>query len=425
MKMPRSGALSVPNLITYFRLLLIPVFVYVYLEAYYCLALAVLILSGLSDMADGWIARRYHMVTDLGKIIDPVADKLTQAAMIFCVAWHVPAMWTLLGILVAKELIMLLLGWYTLKTTGVVNSAKWYGKACTGVLYVSMALMVLFPDMPTAAIRTIMYICLAALVMSLTLYSIWYIRFLRSQKGQESRMTVMEHELFSSRLSLIMWEIVGVIILISLVMFFIYRNDITIDAILSFTPNNLYVAAAVFIALFALKSITVVFYVKLLYMAVGIVFPLPVALLVNIVGSAVELTIPYLEGHFGGKKALNALLERRPRLKGISDLQTKNNFAFSALLRTVGILPIDPMSIYLGATGMDYPSFLGGSLVGMLPSIVITTVMGVSVDDPGSPTFIVSAALFVVAQVVAVLGFTAWKKHTKKQEDLSAQKAGK
>jgi cardiolipin synthase len=85
------------------------VFVYVYFEDRHGLALGVLILSGASDTLDGWIARRFHMITDLGKVIDPVADKLTQGTMIFCVAWHVRSMWFLLGLLAAKEITMGLL----------------------------------------------------------------------------------------------------------------------------------------------------------------------------------------------------------------------------------------------------------------------------------------------------------------------------
>ena len=419
---PRQEALSIPNLITYFRLLLVPVFVYVYFEDRHGLALGVLILSGASDTLDGWIARRFHMVTDLGKVIDPVADKLTQGTMIFCVAWHVRSMWFLLGLLAAKEITMGLLGLYTLKKTGFVNSAKWYGKVCTWVLYISMALMVMFPDLPARYCRLIELICVAALVMSLTLYCAWYIRFLRRKKGQNAPESGAAHDLILSRVSLIMGEAVVVIVLVSAALFIVFRSHVTLDAILSFTPKNLYIAALVFLGLFALKSVTVVFYLKLLYVAVGVVFPLPAALAVNLLGTAVELTIPYVEGAVGGKKALGALLERRPKLKKVRDLRAKNNFEFSALLRAAGVLPADPLSIYMGASGMDYASCLFGGLVGMLPSLVITTVMGVSAENPGSPAFIISSALFVVTQAAAGAAFAAWGKQ--KNGSSQSQEAG-
>jgi len=420
---PRQEALSIPNLITYFRLLLIPVFVDVYFRGRYGLALGVLILSGASDTLDGWIARRYHLVTDLGKVIDPVADKLTQGTMIFCVAWHVRSMWFLLGLLAFKEIVMGLLGWYTIKKTGFVNSAKWYGKVCTWVLYVSMALMVIFPGLPARYCRIIEMVCVVALATSLAMYSTWYARFLRREKGKKLPESHAAHDVIQSQVSLIMCEAIVVIVLVSAVLFFLFRNDITLDAILRFTPKNLALAALIFLGLFALKSVTVVFYLKLLYLAAGVVFPLPAALAVNFLGTAIELTIPYLEGVVGGRKALTVLLERRPKLKKLRDLRAKNNLVFSVFLRAAGILPADPLSIYMGASGMDYVSCLGGGLIGMAPSIVITTFMGVSAENPGSPTFIISSALFVLTQVGAGVAFAAWGKRAKDGSSQD-QKAG-
>lgn len=188
MEKKKREALSIPNLITYVRMLLIPCFVLAYMEGRYLWALACLALSGLSDIADGFIARHFNMITDLGKVLDPIADKLTQAAMIFSVAWHVPAMWVLLGLLVVKELAMLFWGWYALRRTGEVNSAKWYGKVCTFVLYASMAAFVVFPNIPAKFANIIAVVCGLVMLMSLALYSRWYILLLRQhekrQKGQ-------------------------------------------------------------------------------------------------------------------------------------------------------------------------------------------------------------------------------------------------
>ena len=83
-KQIREEAFSIPNLLSYFRLLLIPVFIVLYVHEEFTAALITLAVSGLSDILDGRIARRYNMVTDLGKVLDPVADKLTQCAMMLC-----------------------------------------------------------------------------------------------------------------------------------------------------------------------------------------------------------------------------------------------------------------------------------------------------------------------------------------------------
>ena len=133
-KQMRQEAFSIPNLLSYFRLLLIPLFIQLYIRGDFTEALITLAASGLSDIIDGRIARKYNMVTDLGKVLDPVADKLTQCAMMICVATRYPAMWWLLGVHVVKELIMIVVGYYVLKKTDTVNSAIWCGKLCTGVI---------------------------------------------------------------------------------------------------------------------------------------------------------------------------------------------------------------------------------------------------------------------------------------------------
>ena len=91
-KQLKQEAFSIPNLLSYFRLLLIPLFIQLYMNENFTEALITLAASGLSDVIDGRVARKYNMVTDLGKVLDPVADKLTQCAMMFCVAMRYPAM---------------------------------------------------------------------------------------------------------------------------------------------------------------------------------------------------------------------------------------------------------------------------------------------------------------------------------------------
>lgn len=175
-------ALSVPNLLSYFRLLLIPVFVTLYVQERFAAALITLVASGLSDILDGRIARRYNMVTNLGKILDPVADKLTQCAMIACIASRYPAMWLLLGVHIVKELIMLWMGVRVLRKTDTVNSAIWCGKLCTGVIYAVMMLHVIIPDIPVTISNASIALCGVLILMSLAVYSARYIKMLGETK---------------------------------------------------------------------------------------------------------------------------------------------------------------------------------------------------------------------------------------------------
>ncbi len=103
-KQLKQEAFSIPNLLSYFRLLLIPLFIQLYMNENFTEALITLAASGLSDVIDGRVARKYNMVTDLGKVLDPVADKLTQCAMMFCVAMRYPAMWWLLGLFLKRRI---------------------------------------------------------------------------------------------------------------------------------------------------------------------------------------------------------------------------------------------------------------------------------------------------------------------------------
>lgn len=178
----RAEAFSIPNILSYFRLLLIPLFIELYVQEDFTEALITLAASGLSDILDGRIARKYDMVTDLGKVLDPVADKLTQCAMMLCVAMRYPAMWWLLGLHVVKELIMLVMGWYVLKRTDTVNSAIWAGKLCTGVIYAVMMLHVILPHLPQPVSVVCTVVCAGLIVLSLIVYTARYVKILGGKK---------------------------------------------------------------------------------------------------------------------------------------------------------------------------------------------------------------------------------------------------
>lgn len=178
----RAEAFSIPNILSYFRLLLIPLFIVLYVQEDFTEALITLAASGLSDILDGRIARKYDMVTDLGKVLDPVADKLTQCAMMLCVAMRYPAMWWLLGLHVVKELIMLVMGWYVLKRTDTVNSAIWAGKLCTGVIYAVMMLHVMLPHLPQPVSVGCTIVCAGLIVLSLIVYTARYVKILGGKK---------------------------------------------------------------------------------------------------------------------------------------------------------------------------------------------------------------------------------------------------
>lgn len=103
----KNKILTIPNVLSFFRLCLIPLFVWLYYSQQKYLETAyILMLSGATDIIDGFIARKYHMISDVGKVLDPIADKLTQAAMLFCLFTRFPLMIVPLALLLVKELYM-------------------------------------------------------------------------------------------------------------------------------------------------------------------------------------------------------------------------------------------------------------------------------------------------------------------------------
>lgn len=119
---------TIPNILSFFRLILIPVLIWSYVvKKNYAATGWILLLSGLTDIADGFIARRFHMISNLGKILDPVADKLTQATMLFCLFTRFPHMILPLVLMAFKELYMAVSSCLIMKKTGKVTGADWHG----------------------------------------------------------------------------------------------------------------------------------------------------------------------------------------------------------------------------------------------------------------------------------------------------------
>lgn len=139
---------TIPNLLSLFRLLLIPVYMVLYLNAVtpsdYALAAAILALSCLTDMVDGKIARHFNMISTVGKLLDPVADKATQFSLLLCLAVEFPVLWSLLILFVIKESFQLIAGWIAYRHGKMLKGALMSGKICTTVLFVSLIVLVLF-----------------------------------------------------------------------------------------------------------------------------------------------------------------------------------------------------------------------------------------------------------------------------------------
>lgn len=166
---------SIPNILCYFRILLVPVFLYVYFSAEtsqgHLLSAGILLLSSLSDFFDGFIARRYNMITELGKLIDPVADKLTQFVVACTLMYTYPAYAWLVAIIVLKDGMLLFVGWYIYKKKGKhLAQAEMPGKIATAVFFVVSILLIAF-YIPNTTISAVM---IYSTVVLMTIAMIYY-----------------------------------------------------------------------------------------------------------------------------------------------------------------------------------------------------------------------------------------------------------
>jgi len=168
---PGAGIWTIPNLLSLLRICLIPVILWLYCaREEHMLAGGVLLLSGATDIADGFIARRFHMASSLGKVLDPAADKLTQAAMLFCLVPRFPWMAVPIVLMVAKEIFMSVTGAIIIRRTGIVLGAEWHGKAATCLLYAVILLHMCWNGLSPAVSALSVGACTVMIAVSFALY---------------------------------------------------------------------------------------------------------------------------------------------------------------------------------------------------------------------------------------------------------------
>ncbi len=189
MKDRKLEALSVPNILSYIRILLVPVFAVLYMSANtqgeYLAAALVLLLSGLTDLLDGIIARRFAMVTELGKLLDPAADKLTQATVAVCLAIRIPGMPFLLAVFIVKELIMAAASIFLITKGGKIDGSKWFGKLATAVFYTVMVLIIAMPGISETARLIMIGGAAAVMLFALIRYIPMFFSILHTTKSEK------------------------------------------------------------------------------------------------------------------------------------------------------------------------------------------------------------------------------------------------
>lgn len=172
----------IPNMLTTLRVGLVPFFVWQMLEGNTLNAALILVASGLTDMLDGNIARHFHWISDYGKAVDPMADKLTSIAVCICLAMRIPRLWFLFTVIIIKDAIMLICGVYFHKGGVKLEGAQWQGKVATIVFYVVMAILVLFPDLPQIAVTIMVALAAGSALIAGLMYLPLLGKYLKARK---------------------------------------------------------------------------------------------------------------------------------------------------------------------------------------------------------------------------------------------------
>ena len=185
----KKEVFTIPNMLSLFRLALIPVYISIYLKARdifdYLLAGGILVVSCLTDLIDGKIARHFNMISNLGKILDPLADKFTQFSLIICLSISHPILRYVVVLFFVKEMIQGIIGLVHLRRGKMLPGALMAGKVCTTVLFISLILLVLLPHLSENVVN-----CLALIDTGFLLVS--FVSYLFAYFGKDARVQNLE-----------------------------------------------------------------------------------------------------------------------------------------------------------------------------------------------------------------------------------------
>lgn len=200
------------------------------------------------------------------------------------------------------------------------------------------------------------------------------------------------------------------------VLLFLTRwKNLTVEDFLSYTPSQPLLAMLFLWLAFALKSLSIMFPVMLLFAVSGRLFPLPVALLVNVVGIAITLTLPYLIGRYSGKDLTEKLMVKYPKLAQLRAMRSRSGLFFAFIIRAVGVLPCDVVSLYLGNTRLNYSEYLIGGVLGFVPDLLCATIVGMKISDASSPWFWGTIAVNICVCLGSMLIYRNYlRKHSEK-----------
>lgn len=198
MKQSFKEVVSIPNFLTALRIVLIFPLVLFLMDQDYIMAGIVLLLSALSDMLDGFIARKLNQITNLGKVLDPIADKLTLMSIVVCVNLIYSDIRPFVIVLFSKELLMLIGGAFLLRIHVRPPAAKWFGKVSTVIFYTSVTALILLKAIWGYTNQTLTLVLFsvttALMLFSLCKYTVLFMRLVHQRDEERAEAAANEYD---------------------------------------------------------------------------------------------------------------------------------------------------------------------------------------------------------------------------------------
>ena len=188
-------------------------------------------------------------------------------------------------------------------------------------------------------------------------------------------------------------------LIIILCVFFL--SEYSFSELIDYTPENYFAAFFVLMGFYGLKSLSVVFPLTALFLAVGAVYPFWLACIVNLIGLVICYTIPYMVGRFSGAGFVNDIIEKYPKLQKVVGYSRNNNLFAAYVTRAIVFLPGDAVSMLHGALRMPFRPYLIGSLIGTIPQMMVQTYLAANIKDLDYKMILVLILLTVLTMLLS------------------------
>ena len=172
----------IPNILSWFRISLIPLLVYLVIRGELFWAAIVLIVSAITDLLDGFLARKFDWTSQVGKALDPLADKLTQITVCALFVVFFPQFWGFFAFLILKELVMLVIGVHLYRKGTKIDGSRVFGKVTTTLFYLSVIVIALLPNVPAFVVYVLLTATIGFAIAAIFIYAPMYRKKCKAEK---------------------------------------------------------------------------------------------------------------------------------------------------------------------------------------------------------------------------------------------------